>query len=188
MSESLTIILINCLVAIYFMLPAYLSNLSGLAFGGKTPADGNKIYRDGSRILGNGVTWEGTISGIIVGTIIGCIIGIVGLDIPNLTGNIILINMPQTLITGLIYGFLLATGALVGDAVGSFIKRRIGLESGEPAPLLDQLDFVFGAIIFIYPIIQLDIKFILIICIISIILHLVSNIIAYLLGLKNVWY
>ena len=28
--------------AIYFMLPAYVANLSGLAFGGGTPVDGGK--------------------------------------------------------------------------------------------------------------------------------------------------
>ena len=114
--------------------------------------------------------------------------GIVGLNIPKLTENIILINFPTTLTNGLIYGFLMAFGALVGDAVGSFIKRRIGMQSGDPAPLLDQLDFVFGAIIFISPFIKISINFILIICAISIILHLLSNTIAYLLGLKDVWY
>lgn len=188
MSDFLIILVVNCLVAMYFMLPAYISNLSGLAFGGKTPLDLNKTFIDGNRIIGNGVTFKGLIFGTIFGTIVGGIIGIIGLNIPELTGNLILINFPNTLINGLIYGFLLALGALVGDAVGSFIKRRIGLKSGDPAPLLDQLDFVFGALIFIFPFIQISINFALIICALSIILHLLSNTIAYLLGLKDVWY
>ena len=151
MSEFLIILLINCLVAMYFMLPAYISNLSGLAFGGKTPVDLNKTFIDNKRIIGNGVTFKGLFFGTLFGTIVGGLIGMIGLNIPKLTGNLILINFPTTLTSGLIYGFLLALGALVGDAIGSFIKRRIGLESGDPAPLLDQLDFVFGALLFIYP-------------------------------------
>ena len=188
MSENLIILLINCLFAIYFMLPAYISNLCGLAFGGGKPLDMYKTFIDGNRLIGNGVTWRGLISGTVIGTIIGGIIGYVGLKIPELTGNLILINLPTTIIDGLIFGFLLAIGALIGDAMGSFVKRRLGLESGAPAPLLDQLDFVFGAIIFISPIIQLNIPIILLICIISIIFHLLSNTIAYLIGIKDVWY
>ena len=92
MSENLIILLINCLFAIYFMLPAYISNLCGLAFGGGKPLDMYKTFIDGNRLIGNGVTWRGLISGTVIGTIIGGIIGYVGLNIPELTGNLILIN------------------------------------------------------------------------------------------------
>ncbi|NOZ76874.1 MAG: CDP-archaeol synthase, partial [Euryarchaeota archaeon] len=44
--------------------------------------------------------------------------------------------------------FLLAFGALVGDAAGSFIKRRLNMKRGAPAPLLDQLNFVVGGLVF----------------------------------------
>jgi len=44
--------------------------------------------------------------------------------------------------------FMLSLGAILGDLVGSFVKRRAGLRKGSPAPLLDQLDFVFGALFF----------------------------------------
>ena len=188
MTDTLIIIVINCLAAFYFMLPAYIANLSGLVFGGKKPIDNNKTLSDGRRLLGNGVTWTGLIAGTIMGTIIGGIIGIVGLNIPELTGNIINIHMPTTLSYGIIYGFIMGLGALIGDAVGSFIKRRIGIDQGESAPILDQLDFVIMSIILIYPFIPLSINFILIICAMTIILHLLSNSIAYLLGIKDVWY
>jgi CDP-2,3-bis-(O-geranylgeranyl)-sn-glycerol synthase len=41
--------------------------------------------------------------------------------------------------------FTLALGSLLGDMAGAFIKRRLGMERGRKAPMLDQYDFVVGA-------------------------------------------
>jgi len=158
--------------AIYFMLPAYLANVTALAFGGGKPLDFNHKLRDGRRILGNGVTWRGTIIGIIIGTLIGLVQGII-------SGNYI---------EGFLLGFTLGCGAMIGDACGSFLKRRLNVARGKPAPILDQLDFVIGALIFASLIVILPAEMIVIILVISIFLHLGANIIAYLLGIKDVWY
>ena len=158
--------------AIYFMLPAYLANVTALAFGGGKPLDFNHNLNDGRRILGNGVTWRGTIIGTTIGTTIGLVQGLI-------TGNII---------EGFLLGLTLVGGALIGDACGSFIKRRLNVESGRPAPILDQLDFVVGALVFASLIVVIPIEMIVIILVISVFLHLGANIIAYLLGLKKVWY
>ena len=77
---------------------------------------------------------------------------------------------------------------MIGDACGSFIKRRLKLESGRPAPILDQLDFVIGALVFASLIVVIPLEMIVLILIISIFLHLGANIIAYLFGIKKVWY
>ncbi len=53
------------------MLPAYLANVTALAFGGGKPLDFNHKFSDGRQILGNGVTWRGTIIGTIIGTLVG---------------------------------------------------------------------------------------------------------------------
>ncbi|HTX60992.1 MAG TPA: CDP-2,3-bis-(O-geranylgeranyl)-sn-glycerol synthase, partial [Methanobacterium sp.] len=133
--------------ALYFMLPAYLANVSALAFGGGTPVDFSKNFQDGRRLLGDGVTWRGTIVGIIIGTVIAALQGMVFMSY----GDIFTLIPGWTTISGLIptsfggwvlLGLALSGGALMGDAVGSFIKRRINLERGKPAPFLDQLDFV----------------------------------------------
>ena len=55
-------------------------------------------------------------------------------------------------------------------------------------PLLDQLDFVVGALIFASLVVAIPFNLIIAIIIISIFLHLGANTIAYLLGMKNVWY
>ena len=169
---DITAFIITCLTAIYFILPAYIANLSGLAFGGTTPVDFGKNFIDNRRIFGDGVTWKGLIFGTITGTLVGAIEGIIMWD-------------P---IYGLTIGFLLSFGALLGDAAGSFIKRRIGIGRGRPAPILDQLDFIAGALILasLYTTISLDT--IIIIAVLTFILHIITNMIAYLIGMKDVWY
>ena len=184
-------LLIAVLGAVYFMLPAYVANLSGLAFGGGTPVDGGKDYKDGRRLIGNGVTWKGLQNGTILGTLVGVVLGMIGTffgDLSVLTGGLIDLHVYGSVIGGLILGFLMAFGALLGDLVGSFIKRRIGLQSGEPAPLMDQLDFVVGALVLSLLVVQISWKFFLIIAVLTLVLHLGSNCIAYLIGIKDVWY
>ena len=153
-------------------MPAYIANLSGLAFGGTTPVDFGKNFIDNRRIFGDGVTWKGLIFGTITGTLVGAIEGVIIWD-------------P---VYGLIIGFLLSFGALLGDAAGSFIKRRIGLGRGRPAPILDQLDFVAGALILASLYTSISLETIIIIAILTVIIHLISNIVAYLIGMKDVWY
>ncbi|MBO7714799.1 MAG: CDP-2,3-bis-(O-geranylgeranyl)-sn-glycerol synthase [Methanobrevibacter sp.] len=184
-------LLIAILGAVYFMLPAYVANLSGLAFGGGTPVDGGKECKDGRRLIGNGVTWKGLINGTILGTLVGAVLGIIGTfygDLSVLTGGIIDLPVYGSVIGGLILGFPMAFGALLGDLVGSFIKRRIGLQSGEPAPIMDQLDFVVGALILSLLVVKISWEFFIIVAVLTLILHLGSNMIAYLLGIKDVWY
>ncbi|WP_297979217.1 CDP-2,3-bis-(O-geranylgeranyl)-sn-glycerol synthase [uncultured Methanobrevibacter sp.] len=191
MESQVLNLVISIFGAVYFMLPAYVSNLSGLAFGGGAPIDGGKDFSDGSRLIGNGVTWKGFYSGTVLGTIVGGILGLIGSfygDLSVLTGGIINIHVYESVLGGLVLGFLMAFGALFGDAVGSFLKRRMGLKSGEPAPIMDQLDFVIGALILSFIFVQISWHFFIIICILTIILHIGSNSIAYLLGIKDVWY
>ena len=184
-------LLIAILGAVYFMLPAYVANLSGLAFGGGTPVDGGKECKDGRRLIGNGVTWKGLQNGTIIGTLVGVVLGIIGTfygDLSVLTGGIIGLHVYGSVIGGLILGFLMAFGALLGDAVGSFLKRRIGLERGAPAPIMDQLDFVVGALVLSLLVVRISWSFFIIIALLSLVLHLGSNTFAYLIGIKDVWY
>ena len=184
-------LLIAVLAAVYFMLPAYVANLSGLAFGGGTPVDGGKECKDGRRLIGNGVTWKGLQNGTIIGTLVGVVLGIIGTfygDLSALTGGIIDLHVYGSVFGGLILGFLMAFGALLGDAVGSFLKRRIGLERGAPAPIMDQLDFVIGALALSLLVVQISWEFFIIIALLSLVLHLGSNTFAYLIGIKDVWY
>ncbi|MGC9516789.1 MAG: CDP-2,3-bis-(O-geranylgeranyl)-sn-glycerol synthase [Methanomicrobiales archaeon] len=172
MNTDITNVLNMSVYVIYFMLPAYLANVAALSFGGGLPVDFGKSFKDGRRIIGDGVTWRGLIIGTLIGTLIGFIQGMI-------SGN---------LLEGVLLGLFLGGGALIGDACGSFIKRRIHIERGKPAPGLDQLDFVVGALFFASIIVVLPFEMIILIIIITVILHISANMIAYAIGLKDVWY
>ncbi len=188
MISNINQVLISCVTILYFLLPAYLSNSGGLIFGGKTPIDMGKTDKKGMRWIGNGVTWKGFIGGTFLGTFIGAVEGYFGPMIYTYYHSYLYTPIVRNIPEGILVGFLLSFGALIGDAIGSFIKRRIGIERGEKAPLLDQLDFLIVAILFASVIIHFDLYFIVVAIILTLIIHLLANTIAYLIGIKDVWY
>jgi len=146
------------LQALWFILPAYIANASALLVGGGTPIDFGKNWRDGRRILGDGKTWRGLISGAVVGMIGGFGLSIVA----------IYANDSDFAFLGLSdfgrYPLMIPVvssicfGALLGDITESFFKRRIGKERGQDWFIFDQLDFIVGALVlclFISMIIQI---------------------------------
>ncbi|MGB9844276.1 CDP-2,3-bis-(O-geranylgeranyl)-sn-glycerol synthase [Methanothermobacter tenebrarum] len=164
--------ILSIVYVIYFMLPAYIANVSALVFGGGPPLDFGYHFIDKRRLIGDGVTWRGSIIGTLLGTLTGMIQG----------------TLVDNMLYGILLGFLLALGAVIGDACGSFVKRRFNIERGRPAPILDQLDFAVGAMLFASIIVNFSWEMIIMILIITVILHLSANIIAYLIGVKDVWY
>lgn len=107
---------------IYTYLAAYLANAAPVLCGGGKSLDGGRIWRDGHPILGSHKTMRGTLSGIAVGTVVG------------------LIQLEP------VRGLLLAVGAVGGDLIVSFAKRRLGLMPGAPFPVADQLGFIVVAV------------------------------------------
>ncbi len=132
--------------ALWFILPAYIANsapvdvsqIKSLKKYG-TPIDGGKTL-GGKRILGDSKTWRGFYAGIIAGTLSGTIQMLLQ---PSLINDFP--NLPQM---SLPLAFMLSLGALTGDLIESFFKRRINLKPGAPMPLFDQLDFIIGAVLF----------------------------------------
>ena len=181
-------ILVTCVLTLYFILPAYFSNGAGLVFGGGMPVDFGKSDKNGVRWIGDGVTWKGLIGGTLIGIITGIIQGWVAPYILSNFGQFITTPIITNVSEGILIGFLLGFGALLGDALGSFLKRRLGIGRGKPAPILDQLDFLIVALILVSLVVKLDLMFIVMAIILTLIIHLLANTGAYLLGLKDVWY
>lgn len=93
-------------------------------------------------------------------------------------------NITEVLLIGVLFGL----GAVVGDHVKSFFKRRIGIPPGNPWFPFDQVDFVIGALVFIWPIAGWrDWKQILALVVIAIVFHPVVNCIGFRLGLRKTW-
>ncbi|MBI2041264.1 MAG: CDP-2,3-bis-(O-geranylgeranyl)-sn-glycerol synthase [DPANN group archaeon] len=153
--------------ALLFILPAYLANIAPVFFhkifsGYNFPIDFGRNFFDGKRIFGDGKTWNG----LILGTMIGGLVG-------YLEGNV---NI------GLVLGF----GALFGDLVKSFFKRRIGKVRGASWFPFDQIDFILGAFLFYYLFFrQFVLTHFFILLILTPILHLATNWLGFKLKLKK---
>ena len=103
------------------------------------------------------------------------------LDENNILADLALLDYSNWLLIGFLLGF----GAMFGDMVKSFVKRRLGLKPGMPFVPFDQLDFVFGALIFVYPVARLSMEKMAIILFISFILHMIINHIAFYTGIRK---
>ncbi len=177
--------MLNLLIkTIWLMLPAYTPNNFAVLFGGGKPIDFGKNFIDGKRIFGDGKTFRGFFAGIFG----GIIVGITQYYIECLFNFKLYSKFP--LFTAISFFLMFSIGSLTGDIIGSFIKRRLNIKRGEKAPILDQLDFLIFAFIFAYfhPIFSelFDVKIVVIAFIITPILHKLTNLIAYLLKLKDV--
>ncbi len=136
------------LQAFWFILPAYVANASAKLIGGGTPVDFGKTWKDGNRILGDGKTWRGLLFGAFIGMIAGFALAVAAKYIA--LSDIAFLNLSD--FTGFPFMipiiFSICFGALIGDVVESFFKRRIGKNRGEDWFFFDQIDFIVGALFF----------------------------------------
>jgi CDP-2,3-bis-(O-geranylgeranyl)-sn-glycerol synthase len=131
------------LAGVWLMLPALIPNSAAVLFGGGRPMDLGRSWR-GKRILGDGKTWRGFFGGSLAGTAFGMIqIGLA--DLLGTEGSWGFGDWPASLCVVLSLGF----GAMIGDSIGSFVKRRLNMGRGDKAPVLDQYNFVAGAIVLV---------------------------------------
>ena len=86
----------------------------------------------------------------------------------------------------LLLGFLLSSGAILGDLVKSYYKRKMKIKEGTPWPFWDQLDFVFGAFLFSFFVYVPPAEVAAIIFISSPLLHIAFNHLGYFLGIRDV--
>ncbi|MHA1409970.1 MAG: CDP-2,3-bis-(O-geranylgeranyl)-sn-glycerol synthase [Candidatus Odinarchaeia archaeon] len=181
-------------MSIYFILPAYIANGSAVLAGGGMPIDHGKNFTDGKRVFGSGKTIKGFIGGVAIGFIAGMLLMLLSPVLNTAIQQFILdwgLNPQIGLNAEIIFrfdplrAFLMALGALTGDLIGSFLKRRLNLDRGKPAPLLDQLDFVGFALLFTYLLAPLSWEYIVILLVFTPIIHLLANIIAYKMRWKK---
>lgn len=138
---EITEVLAAVVLGFYLFLPALIPNSAAVLFGGGTPIDFGKTWR-GKRILGDGKTWSGLAGGVAAGTFLGLVLLAISyfFDPVDFWGYG---SFPQNAYIV----FTLSLGSLLGDICGAFIKRRFGMERGQKAPVLDQYDFVAGAML-----------------------------------------
>lgn len=160
--------------ALYYVFPAYCANASPVIFGGGKPIDCGKKFVDGKPIFGPNKTYRGFVSGVLIGTLVGYIQETVAPTYGLPAGNVL-------------RGFTLSLGALIGDLIGSFVKRRLNLKPGAPFPVIDQVFFVVFALLFSLAVEPSSLSFTgaILIIFLTIPIHILVNAIAYLLRLKD---
>ena len=125
-------ILIIISEGVWLIFPAYIANSSAVLFGHGKPVDMGRKLRDGRRIFGDGKTWYGLLGGSLAG--IAFAFGqIVGSGIQYPVHHWGYGPAPNAYLIGI----LIPIGALLGDLLGSFIKRRLGRKRGEQMVVLD---------------------------------------------------
>jgi CDP-2,3-bis-(O-geranylgeranyl)-sn-glycerol synthase len=167
--------------ALLIIFPAYAANGFPPLARGHRPIDMGKKWFDKNRIFGDGKTFEGFGFGLFAGFVIGALESYLYLDL-NSYAMQYGVKLP---LINLSIAFLIAFGALSGDLVGSFIKRRIGLKRGADVPLLDQWNFIIGSVLFVYWFTEITIWMFLIMLVITPIVHRVANIIAHKIKIKK---
>ncbi len=163
------------LQVLYFFLPAYVANMAPVVF---------RFIPYGAKPISEKVFGKHkTIRGLIVGTLMGGLVFFLqqvayrlGFD------TLALIDYADF---PLIYGFLLGAGALLGDLLKSYYKRKDGIAPGEKWIPFDQLDFVVGGIAFSFFVYVPSIGVVVTLLIISPLLHIGVNHLAFWLGIRK---
>lgn len=171
------------LKSIYFMAPVYFANMAPVLVKNINfldyPIDFNKRFR-GEPILGNHKTWRGLFFGVIAGIVSAYIqyrlfayLFFAGISIIDYSD-------------WLVIGFLLGFGALFGDLVKSFFKRRLDIKPGRQFIPWDQLDYTIGSLLLISVFYVPSAEIIVSVLIINFLLHVIANHLAYYLRLSKV--
>lgn len=206
------------LLVLWLYLPGYLANTAAMFGGKwlpdlldiqPRPIDGGRRLSDGHRILGDGKTWNG-LSGALIGAGLLCMFthwaggaSIVenGVFLDPLIGAE---SSDWFWIGGewgaaFIVGFLLGLGCMIGDCAGSFIKRRMGKKregsESSQAPLIDTLPFAlctFAMGLLLFPDTLVGnselIGWMFVLLILTPVIHRLTNVFGYWVGLKEVPY
>jgi len=98
----------------------------------------------GKEIFGENKTWRGLIVGVLAGVIVAGIQALLFFNTEFFRDNSII---DYGKVNFILVGSLMGGGALAGDLVKSFIKRRLDKPSGKPWFPWDQLDWIAGSII-----------------------------------------
>jgi CDP-2,3-bis-(O-geranylgeranyl)-sn-glycerol synthase len=155
--------------ALKFIFPAYVANATPVLAGGGTKMDFGKNFIDGKRVFGNNKTFRGFFFGWGLGLAVGVMEGVAfGFQ-----------NFP------VLFAVLIPLGALLGDLTGAFIKRRLDIKPGGLLPVVDQIDFVVGALVFSLPLSIINWQVAVTALLITPPIHLFTNFLAYKLKLKS---
>ena len=179
----------------WYLLPAALGNHNA-SCGNRLPIPGvlkkflNKLAvpidfgktLNGREIFGKNKTWRGLVVGVVTGVLVAGIQAFLFFKIDFFKNNT-LIDYGQ--VNFVLLGALMGLGALSGDLIESFIKRRLNKPSGKPWFPWDQVDWIIGAMILSSAVYQPGVKVVIVTLILFTIVHLCSDRVVCLMGIKK---
>jgi CDP-2,3-bis-(O-geranylgeranyl)-sn-glycerol synthase len=183
----------SALAVLWLLLPAYVANaIATIPRGRGPPMDFGRIWTpDGRRVLGPSKTWAGFLFAGFVAIPVGLLeAGLILLAPPYLA---LVPRIAPSVLAAVPVAAILTFGAMTGDAVGSFLKRRLGRASGSRTIFLDQLPFVLVPIalgVAFYPALFVGVfdrwEAVIWLVVYTVGLHAAFNWIGYKAGLKKV--
>lgn len=139
------------------------------------PLDFNKKIR-GKRVLG----YQKTFRGVMTGLIFAAITFALQIFYLNYHSDSFLTSIQPSLTKlPISYGLYIGLGALGGDVIKSFFKRRQGRKPGSPWFPYDQTSWIFGILVMQNLFFSLNIRFIVMTIIMGLIFHFTVKILAY---------
>jgi CDP-2,3-bis-(O-geranylgeranyl)-sn-glycerol synthase len=155
---------------LYLMLPAYAANMAPPFV---------KYWRGWNppiavRHLGSHKTVVGFVMGVVAALVVTFVQSRVGWTVGA-------VDYDDWVTLGLRFGI----GAMAGDTVKSFAKRRRGIGPGQSWVPFDQLDFAVGALLLVGPRARLSMLDYGLIIVLTLVGHIVVNHVAYALGVRE---
>jgi len=167
------------------MLPGIFANMAPVLFRNVEfldyPIDFNKKWK-GKPLFGSHKTYRGFFFGILLSVIV--------VYVQSMLFHSYVIFRELSFfsyldINFLLLGFLIGFGALFGDLVKSFFKRRFGVKPGDSWFPWDQLDSLLGALLFISFVYVPSWQVIVFLLIAVPVLHILINHIGYYLHMRE---
>ncbi|MFH1426720.1 MAG: CDP-2,3-bis-(O-geranylgeranyl)-sn-glycerol synthase [Candidatus Kerfeldbacteria bacterium] len=169
----------------WLFLPAGVANMAPVLFKDKfkslaIPIDGGRTFR-GRPLFGNHKTWRGMLVAVLFGGVIFILQYVLTYYFPSMRGW-----APFDITTAPIwFGFVFGAGAIIGDLIKSFFKRRVSVKPGQSWFPFDQLDFAIGAALVAMLFFDLTWVMWVIIILVGPVFHILVNHIGYWLKLKD---
>lgn len=141
------------LAALWFLLPAGLANTAPVLVRRlpllARPVDGGRSWR-GARVFGDHKTWRGLLAAPLAGWMTFAAQQLAMQRWPAL-GELGALGSLELRAAPPWWGAVMGAGAILGDLVKSFAKRRMAIAPGRAWIPFDQLDYVAGAMLALAP-------------------------------------
>lgn len=172
------------LQGVWFIVPAGIANMVPVLFSRTlkfldVPVDGGRTFR-GQRLFGDHKTWRG----MILAPLFGLLTFLLQRYLSRF-GFFSALSLFDYQNMSIWIGVLLGFGAIVGDLVKSFFKRRAKIAPGHSWFPFDQTDWIIGAFLFAAPLYFPGLRMLVVTFFSGIVLHILTNLIGYVLRIKK---